>query len=739
MKKNGFTLVEIIVALGVLGILSLGTATVLGNNFTFLRESRNITEDTFLSQQDIELEMSALKTQLKSPSHGLTLGSVTIDGVSVQYYEVSKTYNGDTYQFRVTPQQYPEYVLLKTFNVDATLKSNNINTFALYPIASSSIVGSNTPDASTYSTHWMMDVYQWYVSRPGFNTPVPKGPANDATFKFYDYLVTNSMEFDIGTRYPVFPDDYVLIGTATTSTLPDVTNYAGRHLVFKVTPAAKSGRLGIPEYSDPVYIQGLANTSNLAVHLDANTLDASYKDTSNVAHIDANKKVIKWFDLSSGINVALPSQSANAASESVRPLLVDTTIGTEYSGRFVRFDASKQLILSGQGTNGKYVYGFVVVKGTEGSIIFTNGTQLDGNPRQIKRSASATEIQNGWMLEKFNYRSNNDSFTIGGSNIDVAEIVIYAFDSPLDTTQIVDLEAAAGVYLSDKYVPLDTVVEIDHLIDQNISVFQNEVLTAPSSVPALLMNGLNRYVPVTWPNSGVIDTSQVGTWTITGHATSDASKIVSYIVEVKPVPVTSVSLTPATLTLIEGGATSNLTPTVLPANATYPQITWTTIPSNSAVASVTNGVVTPLAPGTVTIRATSISDNTKYGEAIITVIPDPIIIQAELNAALSSISTLTVNYPTNKNNSNPKPTIVTPPDNYNGNGITYTFTDSSADGNAYIDISGIRKSATVNRRSNSERIITITLTALKGTQTSSKIFKVKVPSNNSAGPVTVYL
>ena len=66
------------------------------------------------------------------------------------------------------------------------------------------------------------------------------------------------------------------------------------------------------------------------------------------------------------------------------------------------------------------------------------------------------------------------------------------------------------------------------------------------------------------------------------------------------VPVISVSLNKGSLTLVEGES-ETLTVTVNPTDATNQQITWSS--SSSSVASVVDGVVTALAPGTAVITA----------------------------------------------------------------------------------------------------------------------------------------
>ena len=80
------------------------------------------------------------------------------------------------------------------------------------------------------------------------------------------------------------------------------------------------------------------------------------------------------------------------------------------------------------------------------------------------------------------------------------------------------------------------------------------------------------------------------------------------------VPVTSVTVSPSTLSL-EVGHSQLLSSTVLPSNATYMNLTWTS--SNSGVASVSGGVVSAHVAGTTTIKATA--HNGVYGECEVTV------------------------------------------------------------------------------------------------------------------------
>lgn len=82
------------------------------------------------------------------------------------------------------------------------------------------------------------------------------------------------------------------------------------------------------------------------------------------------------------------------------------------------------------------------------------------------------------------------------------------------------------------------------------------------------------------------------------------------------VPVTGVTVSPATAT-VGTGATTQLTATVSPANATNPAVSWST--SNASIATVSSsGVVTGVAVGSATITATT-QDGNRTASSTVTV------------------------------------------------------------------------------------------------------------------------
>ena len=112
---------------------------------------------------------------------------------------------------------------------------------------------------------------------------------------------------------------------------------------------------------------------------------------------------------------------------------------------------------------------------------------------------------------------------------------------------------------------------------------------------------------LTWSSSDA-SVASVSNGTVTAH------KAGTVTVTAAPVAVSSVTLNQTTMTL-DVGKTGTLTATVQPADAVNKNITWTS--SNTAVATVWSGTVTAVAPGTVTITAST--PNGKSASCTVTV------------------------------------------------------------------------------------------------------------------------
>ncbi len=160
-------------------------------------------------------------------------------------------------------------------------------------------------------------------------------------------------------------------------------------------------------------------------------------------------------------------------------------------------------------------------------------------------------------------------------------------------------------------------------VDKNpitMTIGESETVTA-TVLPA---NATNKSVAWSTTNSaiatvtnGVIASQGVGSCTIRVTSNDNSSKYVDIPVTVKPIAVTSVSVTPKTVSLVDKASTT-LSATVLPSGAEQ-GVSWSS--ANTNIATVANGIVTATGVGSTTITVTSTSDNTKSDICVVTVTP----------------------------------------------------------------------------------------------------------------------
>jgi uncharacterized protein YjdB len=129
---------------------------------------------------------------------------------------------------------------------------------------------------------------------------------------------------------------------------------------------------------------------------------------------------------------------------------------------------------------------------------------------------------------------------------------------------------------------------------------KNVTWTSSNTAAAIVSNGI--VTPVAAGTTTITATTVDGGKTATCQVTVNAAAIVA-------VSVTGITLDKTTMTLTAGGAPGTLIATVTPAGATYKTVTWTS--SNNTIATVSNGIVTPVAAGTTTITATTVDGGLK--------------------------------------------------------------------------------------------------------------------------------
>ena len=198
------------------------------------------------------------------------------------------------------------------------------------------------------------------------------------------------------------------------------------------------------------------------------------------------------------------------------------------------------------------------------------------------------------------YFDESHYINVGGSK----EMVINAYATP-------DGGNSCAIYPAGKFNPREALAKFPAVEVASIVLSQSEVTLEEGTSLTLTATVAPAYATnqtVTWSTSdadvaiavkGVVVALAPGTATITAKA-GDKEATCVVTVEKKHVAVTSIVLDQTKATVTEGD-TFTLTAIVNPDNADDKTVTWST--SDATIATVDNGVVVALAPGTVTITA----------------------------------------------------------------------------------------------------------------------------------------
>lgn len=519
MKTNrGFTLIEVIVSIAVLGIISVFFLGAMTSHLSLLTQTKKITKDIFLVQREMEVEVDIVKDKIRK--NELTLVQKTIfdslGGLEVNYYGVSKNLNNREYYTLVSDVKPDPLELIELESSDIKLYQGTDEVEYGYGMHFFDIKGI-FKNLEAYKWDHMLNQVDWYASNTEYNMPMPK----DEDFNLEDDLLLNSYYF------PLFPRDYELIDNETiykfgTSEVNfnKLPQFAGRHIIFTVTPAAKSGKLGIQEVTKPIFTSALPIIDNIVMHFDAAYIDVL--DSNEVQKINNDWFLNKWLDISSIIGNSTPNQAAIYGTNG-KPIVKRTDIGLGFIGQYVRFVNNEYIEIKNQATSGDNITIIAVVKNrskTESTAYLKNGDiTLDLDPNIENKDYQ-------WNVEIDVITSESNDFIFGGKSADIAEIIIYKglLDEPS--------EKAIEDYLFGKYQSPTVTGEIVQLLDMEKEIFVGDSFELPQMVLADMERGTQKYVSVSW--TGEYFTDSEGVYIITGSALANPTKKMTYTLTVIP-------------------------------------------------------------------------------------------------------------------------------------------------------------------------------------------------------------
>lgn len=293
----------------------------------------------------------------------------------------------------------------------------------------------------------------------------------------------------------------------------------------------------------------------------------------------------------------------------------------------------------------------------------------------------------------FDTISSSDTFRITGSNAsaaDVSQFIAHLYTTPVTG---VTLDKTSQALVVGGTVELVATVAPDSATNKAVTWTSSDSTVAEVSA------------------AGKVTAKKAGTATIT-VTTEDGGKSATCAITVSAaaVPATSVTLDKTTASLAVG-ADVTLAATVAPAGSTD-TVAWTT--SNAAVATVANGKITAVAPGTATITATAGSKS-----ATCTVTVTAAVSKVELNKETASVVV--------ESELDLSATVTANPDAADYKKVTWTTSDATI--------------ATVeNGKVKALKTGTVTITATSVTDTTKKatctVTVVSKPAANAGGLIT---
>ena len=462
------------------------------------------------------------------------------------------------------------------------------------------------------------------------------GGTNASTCK----VIINTIDYDgikVGTSKA---------GGAWAVTVPSGTKYLHLHvaawngvtgLSLNISPNTYSSTTSVALTADtgiannsPFTFSGTASSSN---YYKVITFTSPLESNTTLTFTTStNKRFVVW-----GVN----AEEAAAATYAISKSATNGTISTKVSSSEVTSAAEDATVTITATPNTGYSFSSWSVKKTSGGEA-VSVTDASANPTTFTMPAEAVTVAATFTKNSHNLDLTTDhgtcAVTVDGDDWDGSSAIAYGaeveitatpddgflFDewdhtltSPTISSNVISFTMPdEDVAIEAQYVDASSVksITISDAIEHGTVTASSNTASAGDEI-TLTATPDAGYAFSSW--SVVDESSNVVTVTNNKFTMPDANVTVS--ATFSEVVAASVSLDITSTTIYLGATTATLTPTVLPANTLNKTVTWES--SDEDVATVEDGVVTPVASGSATITVRTANGKTATCSVTVTTAP----------------------------------------------------------------------------------------------------------------------
>lgn len=279
MKKNGLTLIEVLIAIALIGIIAVAFLPFMTFSYTNLIYTEKFTQDMFNDQAIVENEIDELRFKDPEAPNDETFNFFGVD-VKVHSISVSTSSSGQVNVFLPKQSLVPTIPVIESPPVIKVRNNSNVD-LSPQPVEIDLLeddkhlfVDEVVITSETRNDH-LMNVYRWYASDElSEDTSAPTSTSeyviihewNEArsivnfNTALANNFIPNFKEYTDPVTNTVVPYNRLNLKAIKNHTILDeeamINRYGNRHIIYGVTPYSLAGRMGQEELSNSIYVRG---------------------------------------------------------------------------------------------------------------------------------------------------------------------------------------------------------------------------------------------------------------------------------------------------------------------------------------------------------------------------------------------------------------------------------------------------------------------------------------------------